>query len=230
MGTSGGRRERSMMRGGDIRGDNGEVKLEARRLLSLLKYTKGYGRRYALMFFFLIFQMGTYQLLAYSLKYLINDLIPAKRLDWLLMFLGGWIVAFAVHGVFTLLAARQRIEIVQTLVARIRAKLIRKMQVLCIKYFDTRGTGASSARLLMDVDKTQQFYRWMMVNFLQGVIGIVMVIPLLSTIDLRLTIVSAIYVPSIPFIQRLFRKFLMTRAHRLRDTNARLSEKLVDFI
>jgi hypothetical protein len=52
----------------------------------------------------------------------------------------------------TFVAARFRIVISRTLVARIRAELIRKLQVLSIGYFDVRGTADGS----LDMGQTRQ--------------------------------------------------------------------------
>jgi ATP-binding cassette subfamily B protein len=216
-------------------GETGEGRAEdeglhVRKLVGLLRFTRSMKKQYAWMFSLILVQMVTYQALAYSLKYLINDLIPLGRVSYLGLFLLSWVALFAIHGVFTLLTARFRIEIVQTLVARIRAEIIRKLQILSIKYFDTRGTGATSAKLLMDVERTHHFFDWMMVAFLQASLGVILLVPLLSTIDLPLTALTVLYVPAIPLVQRMFRNLLVKRSRKLRDTNAQLSEKLVDFI
>jgi ABC-type multidrug transport system fused ATPase/permease subunit len=204
--------------------------LEFRKLLRLFDFTKGHRRHYVFMFTFLVLQMATYQLLFYSLKYLINDLIPKKEVAPLLWYVACWTGIFVIHSAFTLLAARNRIIIVRSMVAGLRSEIIRKLQILAIRYFDVSGTGAMSARLLMDVDKTQLFFDWLTLDFFTAVITGVSVVPWLFSIDPMLTLITVLYVPTIPTVQRIFRGRLMKNSNFLRNTNARLSEKLIDFI
>lgn len=205
-------------------------KLQIKNLLDLLRLTRDYKKEYVLMLLFLILQIASYQALTYSLKYLINDLFPQRRVSYLLIYAACWIFIFFLHALVTVTAARFRVVIVRSLTANIRAELIAKMQVLSMKYFDQRGTGATSAKILMDVDRTQGFFDWLLAGFLNAVIAIICIIPFLSAIDPMLTLITFLYIPTIPLVQRLFWKTMMTRSYTLRNTAARFSEKMIDYI
>jgi ABC-type multidrug transport system fused ATPase/permease subunit len=205
-------------------------KLEFRRALGLLRYTKKLKVEYVLMFLFIVLQMATYQGLAYSLRYLINDLFPKGVARYLLMFAGAWVAVFAVHSIVTVLAAKFRIVIVRTLVANVRAEIVRKLQVLSLRYFDERGTGTTSAKVLMDMDRMQHFFEWATSHVLEAVLGIFVALPFLTMIDPMLTIVAFLYLPAVPVIQKLFRSMLIRRSRALRDSNEKLSAKIVDYI
>lgn len=204
--------------------------LHVRQIISLLKYTVGHKREYVLLIVLLGLQMATYQAMAYSLRYLINDLIPLGKLSYLLYFALAWVVAFGVHATITLGAAHYRIFLVRTLIANVRAQIIRKLQVLSIRYFDRRGTGNTSAKVLMDMNRLQQLYDWGHHTLLEGVFGLLIAIPFLSTIDPTLTVVAFLYIPVIPLLQRVFRGMLMRRSRKLRNTNEQLSARIVDYI
>ncbi|MBD3321201.1 MAG: ATP-binding cassette domain-containing protein [Chitinivibrionales bacterium] len=204
--------------------------LQIKKLLNLIRFTREHKKKYVLMLFFLVLQMGSYNLLSFSLKYFVDTLIPKQRVSSILIFLGLWVIAFAVHSVFTLLAAKYRIFLVRTLVANVRAEIIKKLQVLAIRHFDEQGTGATSAKILRDMEKLQEFYDWLMVAFLQAVVGMITVFPFLTHVDPLLTIIAYMYIPAVPLIQRLFKKRVTQRSYTLRNTNERLSEKMVDFI
>ncbi|MBD3345816.1 MAG: ATP-binding cassette domain-containing protein [Chitinivibrionales bacterium] len=204
--------------------------LQIKKLLNLIRFTRKHKSKYALMLFFLVLQMGSYNLLSFSLKYFVDELIPQQSISKILWFLGLWIAVFAIHSVFTLFAAKHRIFLVRTLVANVRSEIIKKLQVMVIKHFDERGTGATSAKILRDMEKLQEFYDWLMVAFLQAVVGMITVFPFLTHVDPLLTLIAYMYIPAVPLIQRLFQKRVSTRSYALRNTNERLSEKLVDFI
>ncbi len=128
------------------------------------------------------------------------------------------------------MAARYRIILVRSLVANIRAEIIPNLQILSVKYFDTRGMRMASAKILMDVDRMQGFFEWIMAGLLQAVLGLAFVIPLLSTFNGPMTLIAVLYVPTIPPIQHAFRKMLTKRSYELCNTNVRFSGKLIDYI
>jgi len=204
--------------------------MHIRQIVSLLKYTAGHKREYVLLIVLLGFQMATYQAMAYSLRYLINDLIPLGKLSYFIYFAGAWVGAFLIHAVITLGAAHYRIFLVRTLIANVRAQIIRKLQVLSIRYFDRRGTGTTSAKMLMDMNRLQQLYDWVHHTLLEGVFGLLIAIPFLSTIDPTLTVIAFLYIPVIPLLQRIFRGMLMRHSRKLRNTNEQLSARIVDYI
>ncbi len=205
-------------------------RLRVKELLALLRYTKSYKWVYISMFICCAFQMATYQGLSYSLKFLINDIFPLKKEQYLLAFGLGWAGLFSVHALFTVLAAKNRIFLIRHLITNIREAIIKKLQVLSISYFDKRGTGSTSAKLLMDMDKVQQFYDWMFVVLLQAVFGICMSIPLLFSINSKLALIALIYVPVVPILQRIFRAKMVSNSYLLRNTNERLSASIIDFM
>lgn len=205
-------------------------KLQIKKLLGLLRYTKEYKLTYVVMLVFCILQMATYQGLGYSLKFLINDIFPTRQVSNLALFALGWVLLFAIHSAFTLLAAKHRIFLIRNLITRIREALINKLQVLSISYFDRRGTGSTSAKLLMDMDKVQTFYDWVFVNLVQSAFGVLLGVPLLYSINPTLTLFSLVYIPLVPLLQRVFRKKIVKNSYQLRNTNEKLSAAIVDFM
>ncbi len=210
---------------------NGPPKLQLGLLFKMLRYYNGDMKwQMAAFLFFFVFQTASFQAMQYSIKYLIDTLIPSGVAFHMVVFALLWIAAFGVHALFTLLAARYRILIVRNFVARMRGEIIKKLQVLSMKFFDKEGTGSISARILMDMDKLQGFFDWTMQMLLEAIISIVLVLPLLYSIDPMLTLITVIYVPCVPLVQKLFMKRMVESMYLLRNRSARLSSKLVDFI
>ena len=210
---------------------SGPHKLQLGLLFKMLRYYNGDMKLQMCGFLLLfVFQIASFQGLQYSIKYLIDDLIPEGVPLHMVLFAAAWILIFSIHAIFTLGAARYRILIVRNFVARLRGEIIKKLQVLSMKFFDKEGTGAISAKILMDMDKMQGFFDWTMQMLLEAIISIVLVIPLLYSIDPMLTLVTVIYVPCVPLVQKLFMKRLVESSYLLRNRSARLSSKLVDFI
>jgi len=209
----------------------GKPKLQIRLLIKMLRYYNG-GMAWEQVAFFIlfIFQIASFQLLQYSIKFLIDDLLPKGETLPLVLFAAGWALAFGVHAVFAMWAARYRIMIVRSFIAKLRGEVIKKLQVLSIKFFDKEGTGSTSAKILMDMDRMQGFFDWVMQALLESIISILMVLPLLYSIDPLLTLVTVLYVPCVPIVQQLFMKRLVENSYNLRNNSARLSSKLVDFI
>lgn len=196
----------------------------------LVKQTKGYGKEIVFILFFSILQVVSYQILAYSLKFLINDIIPTKEVNKMLLFAAVWIGAFLIHGVFTVIAARVRIFVIRDFIANMRALIIKKLQRIAIRYFDDKGAGKTSAKVLMDMEKLQQFVFWLTNAGLTSILSLFFIVPFLTSINITLTIISFIYIPCIIIVQLLFRKKIMKRSYNLRNKSESLSEKIVEYI
>lgn len=210
---------------------SGPQKLHIGGLVKLLSiYSADRKGAYFMLIVCLILQILSYQMLQYSLKYLIDDLIPSGSIIILVYFGLGWIFAFFLHSIVTLLAAHYRIDIVRTLISGIRNDIIKKLQVLSIKYFDRHGTGSVSAKVLMDMDRLQVFFDWLLTAFLESIAGIICVIPFLYSINPFLTLLTFLYIPLIPLLQKLFTKRILKYSWGLRESNARLSARIVDFV
>lgn len=201
----------------------------------LFTKVKDYRKEYLGIVFFLTLQISSYQLLSLSLKYLINDIIPfailfPPALKFIFIYLASWVVAFAIHSAFTLAGAKITIFFIKDLVAEVRRMIIEKLQRLSIRYFDDKGSGKTSMKILNDMDKLQQLLMWSSAILLNGLITIFITLPLLGSINTVLTIITFIFVPAIMLIQLFFRKRLYSQAMILRDNNESLSEKIVEFI
>ncbi len=210
---------------------SGSQKLHIGGLLKLLRiYSADRKGAYIMLIICLILQIVSYQSLQYSLKYLIDDFIPAGNIRLLVYFGLAWIIAFFLHSIVTLMAAHYRIDIVRTLISGIRNDIIKKLQVLSIKYFDKHGTGSVSAKVLMDMDRLQVFFDWLLTAFLESIAGIICVIPFLYSINPLLTLLTFIYIPLVPLMQKLFTKRILKYSWGLRESNARLSARIVDYV
>ena len=71
-----------------------EPKFQVKNLLGLLRLTKDYKKEYVFTFLFLILQIGSYQLLTYSLQFLINTLFPQKKVSLLLIYAVVWVTCY----------------------------------------------------------------------------------------------------------------------------------------
>ena len=205
-------------------------KIELRRAFSLLRYTSDLKDEYARALGYSVLQALTYHLLSYSLQFFINVLLPQRAVGWCLLYGLAWVLSFGVHAWFTLDCSFCKYNIVRTLMARLRAALIKKLQVLQIRYFADEGTGATAAKLLSDIERVQGLYSWFLDGFVTSVLNVLLVFPFLWLLDPTLTLVVVLYVPLIVVLQRSLAGRLSERAHAFRKGNQNLSTKVVEFI
>ncbi|OGV49477.1 MAG: hypothetical protein A2X49_00855 [Lentisphaerae bacterium GWF2_52_8] len=210
---------------------DGKPKMHVGLLIRMILYYNGDMKFLMLGFLGLfILQTVSFQLLHYSLRFLIDDLIPLHDIHYLLLFALTWALFFALHAVTAINAANCKARMLSSFIAKLRGEIIKKLQVLSMKFFDHEGTGSISAKILMDMDRMRAFFDWVLSALLNSIVSIIFVIPLLYSIDPLLSLVTVLYVPLIPIVQQFFMKKLLKNAYELRSSSARLSAKLVDFI
>ncbi|MDD5687011.1 MAG: ABC transporter ATP-binding protein [Elusimicrobia bacterium] len=210
--------------------DNTKKYFNIKGIFKILRYTSAFKKEYFIVFFFLAFQIASHQFIAFSLKYLVNDIIPSKNARYMILYAVAWIIVFCMHSVFTLTALKYRILLNRNLIANLRSEIVKKLQILSIKYFDLRGTGTISTKILMDMDRVQQLYDWIIGSFGYSIIALIISFSFLSLLNPILTVITFLYVPFVPLLQRIFRKGIMKNSYLLRSNVEGLSAKIIDYI
>ena len=87
-----------------------------------------------------------------SLKYLMDDIIPNKDVDFLKLLVGVVISAITVQAITSFLLTKILSVQAQFLISELRAQVQKKVLSLPIRFFDNTKSGALVSRIMSDVE------------------------------------------------------------------------------
>jgi subfamily B ATP-binding cassette protein MsbA len=122
-----------------------------------------------------------------SLKYVIDDVIPARNIDLLYRILAIVGVAVTMQAVTSFILTRMLSVQAQGLIAELRKKVQRHVLHLPLGYFDNVKSGEVVSRVMTDVEGVRNLVGTGLVHLVGGVLTSVVALVLLVNIDPKLT-------------------------------------------
>ncbi|MFE5318140.1 ABC transporter ATP-binding protein [Paenibacillus sp. NPDC056579] len=171
------------------------------------------------------------------------EIIPARRLSgaevaslyrydvgavirWLSLFVGLLVTASLLHYVqaFTLQSTALRI------IQRMRMDLMRHIQRIPIRYFDSTPIGQVVSRIANDTEAIRDLFMSFMATFVVSTINIVGIYIALFLLDVRLALVTLVFIPLFAVVMvvhlKFSKKYVTVMRARLSDMNAMISESI----
>jgi len=123
-----------------------------------------------------------------------NYIIPKKfdRFFNFLLILGG---IYLLGSILAFLQGFVMVKIIQKLVAQMRKDLFDKLQVLPLKFFDTRPHGDIMSRITNDIDNISNVLGNSLIQIFSGVLTLIGVIIMMLKISIQMTVISLITIP-----------------------------------
>jgi len=157
-------------------------------------------------------------------------LVPAAVLDgrfdnlWLAAVLMSGFTALA--GFFTYLRSRLSSLAAESVIRRLRDRLYDQLQHLPCSYFDTAPTGDLVQRCTSDVETMRQFLVSQVVEIGRAVLMMLVPLPLMLSIDWRMTAMSVVLIPPIVAFSMVFFRRVRTSFEKVDQAEGRLTATL----
>jgi ATP-binding cassette subfamily B protein len=167
--------------------------------------------------------------LASCLLYMV-PLVPSAVLDgrftnlWLAAVLMSGFTALA--GFFTYLRGRLSSVAAENVILRLRDQLYDQLQHLPCSYFDTAPTGDLVQRCTSDVETMRQFLVSQVVEIGRAVLMMLVPLPLMLSIDWRMTALSVVLIPPIVGFSMIFFRRVRTSFEKVDQAEGRLTATL----
>lgn len=208
-----------------------------RRLWTLIRVER---RHITLGVFWQFWQVVTYIPFTAGLKYLIDyviarkpplDPLPPATLAWLLAaYVGANLLLWPIHAWVTVTAFGHTQRIVRSTVARLRRLVVDQMQRLSINIFATKGAGALSNQVTVDLNRVEGFLAYITTNFWVALaIGIITFAYLLA-ISPMLALLAISVTPLQLLILKLMGKKLHALQRRVQKSGETFAARMVEFI
>ncbi|WP_019669073.1 ABC transporter ATP-binding protein [Eudoraea adriatica] len=127
-----------------------------------------------------------------SLKYLMDDIIPNKDLEFLKMLLGIVIFAILIQSVTSFLLTKILSVQAQYMISELRAQVQKKILSLPIRFFDNTKSGELVSRIMTDVEGVRNLIGTGLVQLVGGTITAVVSLILLLNISPSMTLFALI--------------------------------------
>ena len=160
------------------------------------------------------------------IRFLIDDVIPRRRLSWLPIVAAAFFLSYAARLGFDSLAAMINFRAVQKMTFRSRLSLLRHLQRLSAEYHDNRPVGDTLHRLQVDVDQVGTLSGEVIPRALRMITVFTVVIITMLVLNYRLTAIVLPLIPVFIFVRRRFHH----RLGRASDSVQEQSGKMIGFL
>lgn len=179
-------------------------------------------------------QALTFLPFTFALAFLIDRIFPwckEHHTYWpLWAYAGANVLWWPVHGWFTVQAFAHTQKLVRATVARMRRLIVDQLQRLSLNFFTTRGAGALSNQMTVDMSRVEGFINTVAGQFVVGfTLGSITIVVLLF-LNPILCLMALALVPSQWVIMRLMRHRMDAVNARMQKSGEGFSAKLVEFI
>ena len=127
-----------------------------------------------------------------SLKYLMDDIIPNKNLEFLKLLIGIVIVAILIQAITSFLLTKILSVQAQYLISELRAQVQYKILSLPIRFFDNTKSGELVSRIMSDVEGVRNLIGTGLVQLVGGTITAIAALVLLLNISVSMTLFALI--------------------------------------
>ncbi len=127
-----------------------------------------------------------------SLKYLMDDIIPNKDIEFLKLLVGIVILAITVQAITSFLLTKILSVQAQFLISELRAQVQKKVLSLPIRFFDNAKSGALVSRIMSDVEGVRNLIGTGLVQLVGGTITAIVSLILLLRISVSMTLFTII--------------------------------------
>ncbi|VAW11202.1 Lipid A export permease/ATP-binding protein MsbA [hydrothermal vent metagenome] len=165
-----------------------------------------------------------------SLKYLMDDIIPNKDVDFLKLLVAAVALAILVQAVTSFLLTKILSVQAQFLISELRAQVQKKVLSLPIRFFDNTKSGALVSRIMTDVEGVRNLIGTGLVQLVGGTITAVVSLILLLNISWSMTLFTLIPLAIFAVIAlkafKIIRPIFRARGKINAEVTGRLTETL----
>jgi subfamily B ATP-binding cassette protein MsbA len=165
-----------------------------------------------------------------SLKYLMDDIIPNKDVDFLKILVGAVALAIFVQAVTSFLLTKILSVQAQFLISELRAQVQKKVLSLPIRFFDNAKSGALVSRIMTDVEGVRNLIGTGLVQLVGGTITAVVSLILLLRISWSMTLFTLVPLAIFALIAlkafKIIRPIFRNRGKINAEVTGRLTETL----
>lgn len=215
--------QRNMMRS-VIRGDGeGPAKMDKEKFLRVLAYAKPYWAQLLLVLVYILISSGLSLINPLVFRKLIDDILPNKRMDELLLYAGVLFLIPIIKGIISILQRRSNAAVGEGVIYELRKSLFAKLQSMGIRFYTTTKIGELMSRLNNDVVGAQNAISGTIVQLITNLVMAVAIFSVMIALQWQLTLFGLLIMPLFIFVSKTVGKKMREIAHRSMELNATMN-------
>lgn len=155
-------------------------------------------------------------------RFLIDDVIPNRRVGWLPLVAGAFFVTYVGRLGFDSLSSMLNHRAVQKMTFRTRLSLLRHLQRLSAEYHDNKPLGDTLHRLQVDVDQVGALSGDVIPSVLRMLTVFTLVMTTMLVINFRLTAIVLPLIPVFILVRRRFRDRLRQASDSVQEQSGQM--------
>jgi ABC-type multidrug transport system fused ATPase/permease subunit len=192
----------------------------------LLKHVKPVLRLHLGSYVCIVLASGLVLIDPLIVRFLIDEVIPNRRVSWLPVVAGVFFIAYTGRLAFDSLSSMLNNRAVQKMTFRTRLSLLRHLQRLSAEYHDNKPLGDTLHRLQVDVDQVGVLSGEVIPSVLRMLTVFTLVMTTMLVINFRLTAIVLPLIPVFILVRRQFRD----RLREASDSVQEQSGKMISFL
>ena len=193
----------------------------------LLKRAFSYAHPYRWLIFFslimILLDTGIKLINPLILRMLIDETIPEKNIQQLILLAGAMLAIPIVTGAISIVSRRLNAEIGEGVIYDLRRALYSRLQRMSLRFFTNTRTGELMSRLNNDVIGAQNAISNSIVRMITNIIQALALLIVMMSMEWRMTIASVFILPIFFVLAKRMGSALREIAHRAMDANARMN-------
>lgn len=161
----------------------------------------------------------------------LDEVIPSKDVNMLLILCGVLVLIFAISVIFTTIRSKIMVKISQKIIYDIRRDLFEHMQKLSFQYYDDRPHGKILIRVVNYVNSVSDMLSNGLINIVLEIINLIFIIIFMFMVDVQLSLVVLCGVPFLAvfmfWIKNKQRRAWQMVSNKNSNLNAYLQENIV---
>lgn len=191
--------------------------------LRLVKYAKGFGKRFTLAVVVVILSTVLGSAFPLFTTYAIDNFVRPGTTDGLALFAVVYTCAALIFGFLSYVWTRNLMSIEVRLSRRLRHECFVHLQKIQIAYHNTNSVGYLIGRIMSDTDRISGMISWGFAHILEAVFTITFSITYMLILSPTLALVLICIVPVAVFIAWFFQRKIMVVTRKVRETNSRIT-------
>lgn len=192
-------------------------------LRRVLAYSRPYRWQIVGMLVAILIGAGLTLLTPLILRELIDNTLPAGRLDRLVLLSIGLLIIPALGGAINVWQRRMNAAVGEGVIYDLRLALYARLQRMSLRFFTNTKVGELMSRLNNDVVGAQNAISNTIVGIITNLIQAMAVLGVMLTLEWRLTLVSVIILPLFIYVARRLGTRLRDIARQAMDANAQMN-------
>lgn len=206
-----------------VRSGDEKPKVTRQLLLRVLSYARGYWWHIAGMLVTILLTTGLSLLTPLIFRQMIDEVLPAKDVNRLLLLATALLLIPAVEGAINVFQRRLNATVGEGVIYDLRSSLFSRLQRMSLRFFTNTKVGELMSRLNNDVVGAQNAISNTIVGIVTNLIEAIALLAIMLTLEWRLTVVSVVILPLIVIAARRLGTVLRDIAREAMDHNAKMN-------